>query len=460
MAREKYLLKIISGPHQGAEVALDEGELIIGSSQNCDLILSDSLVSAEHLKIVVTEGGVSIIALASPVYYDGEEIARDEEVHVEPFKFISVGTTHSIIGPVEGEWPALSAADIPSLTRLEKESAATEEREFEEQEIETLEGEGGPPVETPVEPAVIHTGFQRIVKDKKTLFIYAGSLLLIILVVLGFIFWGISESAEIAEKVDTQGEIAKVIAQTQSPQTFSMEELNGKYIIKGWVKTNEDRHKIETALRKIHNVTYDIKSQEQALENARDFFKAINATISVSEIEPGKIKLTGYFGDDKGWEDVKADLAKDVPGFKLVKDEVLTPNKLYPIIAEILGKHNVSEIVRFVPQMDGVIIKGMISKTDIPPIKDAIIEFQGRVGQEIPIKNQVIVAKEEDLNLNIDMDGIVIGKHGFIITKSGKRIFEGGVLQGGYKVEKISRDGVILSKDDKKITLKLGENYD
>lgn len=145
MAKEKYLLKILSGPHQGAEVALDEGELVIGSSQNCDLIISDTLVSGEHLKIVVMESGVSIVPLASPVYYDGEEISKDEYFPVEPFKFISVGSTHFIIGPVEGEWPALSAADIPNLTRLEKEIEVVEEKLFEEKEIETLEGEGGPP---------------------------------------------------------------------------------------------------------------------------------------------------------------------------------------------------------------------------------------------------------------------------------------------------------------------------
>lgn len=460
MAREKYLLKIISGPHQGAEVALDEGELVIGSSQNCDLILSDTLVSAEHLKIVVNESGVAIVALSSPVYYDGEEIVKDENISVEPFKFISVGTTHFVIGPVEGEWPPLSTADVPSLKRIEKETTEAEEKNFEEQEIETLEGEGGPPLETNVEPEVVLTGFRKVWRDKKTLFIYGGSLIALILIILGFMFWGMSRSAEIAEEADTQADISKVIANTQFPQTFTVDELNDKYTVKGWVKNNEERHKVETQFRKIGNVTTDIKSQEQAMENVRDFFSAIKAPIVVSEIEPGKIKLSGYFGDDKGWESAKADLSKDVPGFKLVKDEVWVPNKLYPIIAEVLGKHNVTEIVRFVPQADGVIIKGMISKSDIPRIKDTIIEFQTRVGEDIPIKNQVIVAKEEDLHLDLDMDSIIIGKDAFIITKSGQRFYEGGVLKGGYKIEKIGRDGVILSKGEQKITLNLGENYD
>ncbi len=460
MAKEKYLLKIISGPHQGAEVALSEGELVIGSSQNCDLILSDTLVSPEHVKIIVTPEQVEIVALASPVYYNGEEVAKDEPIVVEPFKFISVGTTHFIIGPIEGEWPALSAADIPNLTRLEKEAEAEENKVFEENEIETLETEGGPPLGVNVEPELPTSGFQKLWKNKRNLVIGGGSLIAVIIILAGAMIWGFSKSAQVEEKINTQEEISKVVTNTKYPQTFTVEEVGGKSLVKGWVKDNEERHKVEAHLRKMGDVRFEIRSQDQAMENVRDFLHAINATVFVNSTEPGKITLTGYYGNDKNWETVKADLAKDVPGFKLIKDEVWTPNKLYPIISEILSKHNVTENVKFLPQMDGVIIKGMISKAEIPSIKAAIIEFQSKVGQEIPIKNQVIVAKEEDLSLDLDMDSVIIGKHGFIITKGGQRIFEGGVLKGGYKVEKIGRDGVILSKGDKTLTLKLGENYD
>lgn len=463
MAREKYLLKILSGPHQGAEVALDEGELVIGSSQNCDLIISDTLVSGEHLKIVVTDTGASIVPLASPVYYNGEEISKDEYFPVEPFKFISVGSTHFIIGPVEGEWPALSAADIPNLTRLEKEVEAAEEKIFEEKEIETLEGEGGPPVDLEPVPGSEISGFEKIWKEKKNWIIGATCLVLLILLAVGIVFWKFKKSPEVPEKVDEKAEIAKVIAITQFPQRFTIDEKEDFYYVKGWVSNNEEQNKIEESLRKLGpNIITELRSQDQAVENLKDFLNANQATtVFVETIEPGKVRLYGYYGDDAAWDRVKESVLKDMPGLKLVKDDVWTPNKLYPVISEVLNASNVTEIVQLVPQIDGIILKGVVSKADIPKVKEAILQFQSKVGQTIPIKNQIIVAKPEDLHLDLDMDSVIIGGgNAFIITKNGQRIFEGGVLKGAYHVEKISREGIILSKGDQKITLNLGENYD
>lgn len=455
MAKEKYLLKILSGPHQGAEVALDEGELIIGNAQDCDLILSDTLVSPHHLKTVVSENGVSIVPLESPVYYDGQEIAKDEYFPVEPFKFISLGTTHFIIGPVEGEWPALSAVDIPGLTKLEK----AEDALFEEKEIETLEGEGGPPLD--LEPIVEKTGLEKLLEDKKKLILVGAAIVLLIVLVIGGIFVGLRSSPKEVVKVDLMEPISKIISQVSYPQAFSVEEHGGVYFVKGWVNNDEERNKIEVDLKKLRsNINTEIRVQEYTLNNLKDLLKAMKAPVSVDSIEPGKMRLYGYYGDEAGWESVKSDIQKDIPGLKLLKDDVMTPSKLSPIITKVLNDHHVADKIQFIPQKEAVILKGMISQADVPMIREAIVQFISEAGPTIPIKNQVIIAKPEDLYLDLDMDSVIIGKQGFIITKSGQRLFEGGVLKGGYVIEKISREGIILKKGNQTITLNLGENYD
>lgn len=307
------------------------------------------------------------------------------------------------------------------------------------------------------------SGFSRILKEKKKWIIGGGCLFLLILVAIGIIFWGSRAPSEGVEKVDVKEGIAQVIANTKFPQRFTVEEADGMYFVKGWVSNNEERNTIEGSLRKLGtNIVAELRSQDQAVENLKDFLNANQATtVFVETIEPGKVRLYGYYGDDVAWDKVKESVVKDMPGLKLVKDDVWTPNKLYPVISEVLNASNLAEVVQLVPQMDGVILKGMVSKTDIPTLKEAILQFQSKVGQVIPIKNQIIVAKQEDLHLDLDMDSVIIGgKNRFIITKSGQRLFEGGVLKGGYQVEKISREGIILSKGDQKITLNLGENYD
>lgn len=455
MAKEKYLLKILSGPHQGAEVALDEGELVIGSSQDCDLILSDTLVSGHHLKVVVTETGVSIVPLESPVYFDGQEIAKDQYFTVEPFKFISIGSTHFVIGPTEGEWPPLSAADIPDLTKLEKEE--TLEQPVGEEGV-MAEGSAAP---TPPEGSSDEEMKKLIKGNKKLVFGGLGVIIIIILAIV-VMFFGLKGVPELIAPTDVKEKITKVIANTGFPKAFSIEERDGVYFINGWVNTDSERDKVQRELGKIGvPVNVDIKVENQAVDNLEDLLNGLGATyVGVDAIEPGKIRIYGYYGDDLGWESIKSDIEKDVPSLKLLKDDVMTPRKLYGLVGKVLEDDKLVGVVQYVPQKEGIVMKGMISQTNIPKVKESIKHLQAAVGPTIPIKNQIVVAKPEDLDLDLDMDSVIIGKHGFIITKSGQRLFEGGVLKGGYVIQKISRDGIILKKDDQIITLNLGENYD
>ena len=51
----KILLKIISGPHLGAEIPLTSGSTVLGSSNSCDIILQDSTVAERHLRISLSK---------------------------------------------------------------------------------------------------------------------------------------------------------------------------------------------------------------------------------------------------------------------------------------------------------------------------------------------------------------------------------------------------------------------
>lgn len=455
MASEKYLLKILSGPHQGAEVALDEGELIIGSSQDCDLILSDALVSGRHLKVLVNETGVSILPLESPVYFDGQEIAKDQYFAVEPFKFISIGTTHFVIGPTEGEWPPLSAVDIPNLTKLEK-----EEINDQVSEEEALDHHGSV-APAPLEGSGEHD-MKALIKDNKKLVFGAVGVVIVVILAIIVMFFGLKENSEAVSSTETRESIAKIIANTKFPQTFSVEEDEGMYFVNGWVDNETERDKVQRELRKLGpQVSIEIRAETEAVENLKDLLNGLGAPfVAVDAIEPGKIRLYGYYGDDLGWESLKSDIGRDVPGLKLLKDDVMTPRKLYGLIGKVLEDDKLAGMLQYVPQKEGIVMKGLISQTDIPRVKESIKHLQSKVGPGIPIKNQIVVARPEDLHLDFDMDSVIIGKHGFIITKSGQRLFEGGILKGGYVIEKISREGIVLKKDDQVITLNLGENYD
>ena len=443
--KEKYLLKVVAGPHQGAEVALDdEAALVIGSSSDCDLILSDTLVSDEHVKVIVSGGAVFIVPLASPTYLDGQEIIKDEQLRLDPFQFVSCGTTHFVVGPVGGDWPALSAADVPDLKKLEIE--------------EVVEGEQEEGTETEEELVEEKTVLGLNLDKKNVLIGGAGVVVfLIFLMALVFIFL---EPRRGEEELELGTRIEAALDNLGHGEGFDLREDKGIYTIEGWVDDNDERDRIGSAFFGFGGqIRLQIWSQEQIMLGVKDLLDELKGAVSAESIGLGEVRLYGYLWNDDEWDKAKAEIERDVQGLKHLDDEVYTPKDLAPIVAEVLQEHGLVGKLQFVPEEDAVVVRGLISQEDVEQMRDVLSHFKSKVENRVPIKNQILLAKAEDLYVNLNMDSVIIGDQGFITTKDGRKVFEGGTLEGGYIVDKIERDRIILRKGTQTITLNLGENY-
>jgi len=349
----KYLLKILSGPHQGAEVALEEEELVIGSSPECDFILSDTLVGPQHVKVVVSAEGLSIVPLEASVYLDGQEIPKEGHP-LEPFQFVTLGTTHFVIGPVEGEWPALSAADVPALKKLEKEVSeeAPEEGEAGEEKPTAEEGEA-PKEETAKKPEAIPV--PAVLKEPKNIFIGAGALCFLLILGAAFVFFFLQsdqdKKSEAEEEVDLISQVRPILISLGVEEDFRIEESTGRITLEGWVKDNDDRDSIVSAFAHLGpSVFVQAWSQEQIMSNIKDLLGVWKMPISAESIEPGKVRIFGYYGNTKAWEDAKNNIEDDVRGIKLLKDDVLTAVKLSPIASMVLAEYQLEGKVQIIPE--------------------------------------------------------------------------------------------------------------
>ena len=91
-----WLLKIISGPHQGAEVLLKPGRLVVGSHPDCDLVLHDVLVAAQHFALTLEKGVLTVEPLEGRVFTQGKRV--EARGTVREFGFVTAGTTHLVLG--------------------------------------------------------------------------------------------------------------------------------------------------------------------------------------------------------------------------------------------------------------------------------------------------------------------------------------------------------------------------
>ena len=54
--QQRTLIKILTGPHAGAEALLDPGAYVLGADDVCDIILQDSGVAGRHMRLKLESG--------------------------------------------------------------------------------------------------------------------------------------------------------------------------------------------------------------------------------------------------------------------------------------------------------------------------------------------------------------------------------------------------------------------
>lgn len=97
----------------------------------------------------------------------------------------------------------------------------------------------------------------------------------------------------------------------------------------------------------------------------------------------------------------------------------------------------------------------------LPPMP--VMPVSGNVGNgSSPVNNQSDTASQEEAEPKLMVTGVVVGQHPLAILR-----FEGGDqrivlpghrLEGGYVLREVSREGIVIEKDGKTMTLRPGGN--
>lgn len=321
--RKQWLLKVIAGPHQGAEIGLYAGKTLVGSDDECDVVLHDILVAPQHLELELADTGITAAPLGGRVFANGKRI-REARLAVPDFGFLSIGGTHLVVGPADGKWPLLSAADIPEL---EKETETPTESKPEEEgaandSADTAGPEGPKPIvataAVPLAPAP-----QPSSKAGPILGIAAGLLLLLGWAV---VYSGLSGGAAKSEAVEeTTAERARaVVEEMGAVGSIQVEEsAGGRVSITGYVDTEVRQRELQMALREaVPGTRIKIYSLEKIASTARSLIDVRQLPLTVSSLSEGKLKISGKLPSADPWILMRQSLMREVPGISGIEDSV------------------------------------------------------------------------------------------------------------------------------------------
>lgn len=483
-----YLIKILSGPHQGAEVAVGEGELIIGSSLESDLILSDTLIAPSHLKLHIEKGEIAITPLNDKVYLDGYLIAPEAKL-IHTFQYITLGSTHLVIGPNGEAWPTLSPPNLSELKNQIKESSAavtpietnkpsSDDTPQEEPSSETdpeatppQEGEENP-LEDAKQPASKKT--KELAKPKAgskvpvLIPVIGGFLLLIALLIGGFLFLYSSSEPKVNFNAISlkqfekgkQGIIGILESRNIPPEDFQFDYKNRQLEFTGLVDTNRQKRDIERAVRTL-NPYYkiNIRSQESLVITCREVLNLLNATAVVSGQGAGVVKISGYLANTSAWENAKKSLLSDTPGLVSIIDKVVTAKEVADYTFPILNRYQIGQRVKLYAESQGVVARGSLTESSRKDWYEARLEIEKALGPEIAFKDEVeFNSGAEKIYLDARIESVTITESlKWISLQNGKTYFEGSIIPSGYTIERISKEGVVIKKARDRITLKIGE---
>lgn len=103
------VLRVVSGLHSGAERELEGGEMIlIGSGEDCDMVLADAGVAARHALLSFINGRFSLRALDAPLHVGTAMVHPGDPIELDRVQRVGIGEAAIAFGAADdADWERL-----------------------------------------------------------------------------------------------------------------------------------------------------------------------------------------------------------------------------------------------------------------------------------------------------------------------------------------------------------------
>lgn len=418
-----YIVKVLSGVNEGAEVRLPRNiPIIIGHSNDCDIILNGAAVADQHIKITLLGQAIKLVPLAQPVYVNGKDVGLREYV-LDPYQVVEVGGVCFSIGLYGKPWPTYDP----------------EQRSMRSAQLSL--------------PNYAINEHRSIFRSP-----WLWSALAILLLV--NIHYFSREMGGIPGMLGIKQSLEKRVNTLALEERFKHVKINegsnGLLMVTGYVASNDERKQVERdvyALSKTANISLFVDAELEA--SARTIAESLRENrVKFSTLEHGRLKVDGLVKNRQSWQNVKENIRDDVKGVESLNDQdvIILSEKLTRLEQQVgledfhkrLSLKLVSEVVE---------VRGELTKAEKLRWQKMKETFAKQV---YPFKYREFLQKPAH-KIKLALRSVSVGEVPFVVSKEGEKYFKGSHVGQGYYIKSINDSNIILKNDDIEFPIFFGQ---
>ena len=445
---QKYVLRVLSGPHMGAEVDIGAQPSLLGKSDVCDIVLIDDALQDKHVQFAVRNDKIICTPQEGATVFVGG-VETHEEREVNAFQPIVCGTTLLALGPKDQIWPTIT---VPELKSEADEAKAKEEAK-----------------------AKAQADLKKKKRRKQLLyFLLIGGTGLLCLVLIGTVTHvshkkeakrlAIEESSfpivalketieEVLEKHHIDTELAKI-------------SLSGKrFTLSCYAATAQEKQDLEKELRQLPKVDFQslhIYVQEKMIEQAQSLLNAWQTLTAVAAAKLDGVLIKGYLQSIEQLPAIKSRLLTDVPGLNSIETALFSPDEVYDLASNLLTQYKLMGLLKIQTVRTGLMVMGNIQASDEPRWKEAQKALKKNFRGVCKVLSYVATVASnavKQMFFPSTITTVSIPKHElpWIDLQNGDRYYEGALLPSGYKIQSVTKKEIRLQKNEDKVIFTLSE---
>ncbi len=432
----RWLMKVIAGPNNGAEFAMETGRsYIVGTAPNaCDIVFHDVSVSRQHARISISsnnKASIEDLKSRNGTQVDDKKIQGRTDINSK--SVVTVGTTSFVVFDRESDRDTIITPLLPGIVRsLQREEA--------KKGVE--KGSTRRPLPASSEP-------------KK------GSGKLLILAIVAIVLFGIIGTATttlfqaneiIKPEVDINSELAQLKAQYPAI-TFSFN--NGQLLLIGHVVRASDHAQLLYTLKNLdfvkntddRNVVIDeyvVRETNQTLADRPEW-----RGISLQATAAGKFSLNGYIKARRDAERLSDYMAKNFLYLDRLENNVVVEEDVTSQVGVALAEQGLRDVNARMSNGE-LTLSGSVTANTAPKLAEIIAKVKQNPAIR-SVQNLVITLEPEQSIVDLTDSYKVTGSsdQGGVFTSvviNGRILGVGDVIDG-MTVTKITPSTVFLDKE-------------